>query len=305
MTQKEFTIKKNEFLNYLDVEKNLAQNTQKAYASDLQQFIQFWDHLDKDTQNHLPLRQIIERYLVNLFYKKIDKSSIARKLSCFKSFEKFLRAQGFKIDLKLRRPRLDKKLPVYLSVDEVFYLLDQVTDEQLPTRHPIRDKAIFELLYATGIRCSELVAIAFDDIDWHNKTIRILGKGSRERLVLFGQKSKKKLLEYLDKERPKPKKNNEFIFLNYRKQPLTTRSIQRIFEMFRKLLKIERHITPHKIRHSFATHLLNQGTDLRIVQELLGHKSLASTEKYTHVSLEELAKLCDTIHPIYDVKKKK
>ena len=305
MTQKEFTLKKDEFLTYLDVEKNLAQNTQKAYASDLHQFIQFWEHLDKDTKKHLPLRQIIERYLVNLFYKKIDKSSIARKLSCFKSFEKFLRGKGFQIDLKLRRPRLDKKLPIFLSVDEIFYLLDQVTDEQLPTRHPIRDKAIFELLYATGIRCSELVSIAFGDIDWHDKTIRILGKGSRERLVLFGQKAKTKLLEYLDKERPKPKKNNEFIFLNYRKQPLTTRSIQRIFEMFRKLLKIERHITPHKIRHSFATHLLNQGADLRVVQELLGHKSLASTEKYTHVSLEELAKLCDTIHPIYDVKKKK
>lgn len=304
MTQKEFCAKKDEFLAYLDVEKNLAHNTRKAYSSDLQQFIQFWDNLDEHMQKNLPLRQVIERYLVNLFYKKIDKSSIARKLSCFKSFEKFLRAQGFLIDLKLRRPRLDKKLPVYLSVDEIFYLLDQVTDDQLPTRHPIRDKAIFELLYATGIRCSELVTIRFADIDWHNKTIRIAGKGSRERLVLFGQKSKKKLIEYLDKERPKPKKDNEYIFLNYRRQQLTTRSIQRIFEMFRKLLKIERHITPHKIRHSFATHLLNQGTDLRIVQELLGHKSLASTEKYTHVSLEELAKLCDTIHPLYNKEKK-
>ena len=204
---------------------------------------------------------------------------------------------GIVLKLKLNRPRLDKKLPIYLSVDEVFYLLDAVTDEQLPTKKPARDKAIFELLYATGIRCSELVAIQFKDLDMNNKTIRILGKGKKERIVLFGQKAQTRIIEYLERERPKYAYAHEHLFVSNRLEALTPRTVQRIFEMFRSFLKFEKHITPHKIRHSFATHLLNQGADLRVVQELLGHKSLASTEKYTHVSLEDLTKLCDTIHP--------
>ena len=288
---------KNDFLTFLRVEKNLSDHTLRAYESDLNQFFEFWGKLSDDDKLHLTPRQIIERYLVALFHKKIDKSTIARKFSCFKSFEKFLKSCGVILKLKLQRPRLDKKLPIYLSVDEVFYLLDTIADEQLPTKKPSRDKAIFELLYATGIRCSELVAITFKDVDMAQKTIRIKGKGRKERIVLFGQKAKEKLERYLTHERPKVADGNDHLFLNNRDEPLTTRSIQRVFEMFRSFLKFERAITPHKIRHSFATHLLNQGVDLRTVQELLGHKTLASTEKYTHVSLEDLTKLCDTIHP--------
>jgi site-specific recombinase XerD len=301
----EFIEKKNEFILFITVEKNLSVHTQRAYESDLNQFIEFWQELPADDKKNLELRQIIERYLVNLFYKKIDKSSIARKFSCFKSFEKFLLTQGIVLKLKLQRPRLDKKLPVYLSVDEIFYLLDTITDEQLPTKRPARDKAIFELLYATGMRCSELIAIHMKDLDMPNKTIRIMGKGKKERIVLFGQKAHDKLQQYLTNERPRVYDSNEQLFLNYRNLPLTTRSVQRIFEMFRAFLKFERPITPHKIRHSFATHLLNQGVDLRMVQELLGHKTLASTEKYTHVSLEDLTKLYDTIHPAHTIMKPK
>ncbi|MDR3550267.1 MAG: tyrosine-type recombinase/integrase [Candidatus Babeliales bacterium] len=301
----EFIEKKEQFLLYLDVEKNLALNTYRAYQGDLNQFITFWHELPADEQNHLDLRRVIERYLVSLFYKKIDKSSIARKFSCFKSFERYLRTCGIIIELKLKRPRLDKKLPLYLSVDEIFHLLDTTQDADLPTKHPIRDKAIFELIYATGIRCSELTAIRFKDIDMTNKTIRICGKGSKERMVLFGQKAHDKLVQYLAVERPKSNSSDEYLFLNYRGQLLTSRSIQRIFEMFRGFLKIERRITPHKIRHSFATHLLNQGTDLRVVQELLGHKTLASTEKYTHVSLEDLARICETTNPLGKMMKDK
>lgn len=296
---------KQEFLTFLKIEKNVSNHTLRAYESDLKQFFQFWHHLLDADKEHLAPRTIIERYLVNLFYKKIDKSSIARKFSCFKSFERFLQAQGIILKLKLQRPRLDKKLPIYLSVDEIFYLLDTINDEQLPTKKPARDKAIFELLYATGIRCSELVAITFRDLDMEHKTIRIKGKGKKERIVLFGQKAHDRLIHYFNYERPKGIEAHEHIFLNNRDQKLTTRSVQRIFEMFRSFLKFERHITPHKIRHSFATHLLNQGVDLRTVQELLGHKTLASTEKYTHVSLEDLTRLCDTIHPIHSKPKPK
>jgi len=301
MKLKEFQKKRDEFLLYLSVEKNLSDNTKRAYKADLKQFDLFWSNLHKEEKKRLSFRRIIERFLVSLFYKKIDKSSIARKFSCFKSFERYLRTQGTKIELQLTRPRLDKKLPVYLSVDEIFHLLDSVKNEDLPTKRPYRDKAIFELIYATGIRCSELVNIEIKDIDFTNKTIRIFGKGRKERIVLFGQKAKERLTEYVDKERPRFFNQNEKIFLNYRNEPLTSRSVQRVFEMFRKFLKIDKPITPHKIRHSFATHMLNQGVDLRVIQELLGHQTLTSTEKYTHISLKKLSKICNESHPIKNI----
>jgi len=305
MNHKEFKEKKDEFLVYIEIEKNLSENTRKAYESDLNQFLTFWQDLPENDQKNLSFRHVIEHFLVNLFYKKIDKSSIARKFSCFKSFEKFLRTQGIELALKLTRPRLDKKLPIYLSIDEIQYLLDQVTEKQLPTKRPIRDKAIFELIYATGVRCSELVNIKLSDMDMSNKTIRIIGKGNKERIVLFGQKAKNRVETYIEKERPKTCLQNEYLFLNPRGSQLTSRSVQRIIVMFRGLLHVDRRITPHKLRHSFATHLLNQGAGLRVVQELLGHKTLASTEKYTHVSLEQLSKLCDTIHPLHTILKQK
>ncbi len=297
MNFEEFKQKKEQFLKYINVERNLAQNTQRAYAGDLNQFIEFWQDLTEEEKQLLPIRQIIERFLVSLFYKNIDKASIARKFSCFTSFEKFLQTQNINLSLQLTRPRLDKKLPVYLSMEEITHLLDEIQVQDLPSKRPYRDKAILEVLYATGVRCSELVSISINDIDFTNKTIRIFGKGRKERITLFGDKAKKAILNYLQLERPEIKNNNEKLFLNYRKGPLTSRSVQRVLEMFRSFLNIGRALTPHKIRHTFATHLLNQGTDLRIVQELLGHKALSSTEKYTHVSLGELKKTCEKTNP--------
>lgn len=305
MQLQEFVEKKEEFITYITIEKNLAENTCRSYASDLEQFATFWQRVNTTEQIILPLRQILERFLVSLYHKKIDKSSIARKLSCLTSFEKFLRGQGINLSLKLVRPRLDKKLPMYLSVDEIFHLLDTVTNETLPTKFPLRDKAIFELLYATGIRCAELINIHLYDVDMENKVIRITGKGRTERLALFGQKAKDRLIAYLTKERPVAQSSQEHLFLNHRATKLTPRSVQRIMEMFRKFLHIERAITPHKLRHSFATHLLHQGVDLRVVQELLGHRTLASTERYTHVSPSHLAHMCDTLHPLNTMIKKK
>lgn len=301
----EFKHKMEQFCTHLKIERNLSDHTVRAYSSDLQQFILFWDGLTDQEKELLSLKQIIERYLVGLFYKKIDKSSIARKLSCFKSFEKFLLASNIELKLNLKRPRLDKKLPVYLSVEEMLHLLDNVKESDLPSRFPIRDKTILELLYATGIRCSELVNIRFCDLDLQNRTIRIKGKGNKERIVLFGEKASNRVSAYLQKERALPQKQDEQLFCNYRHEPLTSRSVQRIIQMFRHFLKIDRPISPHKIRHSFATHMLNQGVDLRVVQELLGHQSLSSTEKYTHVSLEKLSKMCNEIHPIHTILPKK
>lgn len=305
MTLNEFETTIQTFLTHLEVERKVSMHTVRAYESDLRQFLIFWQSLNTDDQTKLSFRQLIERYLVSLYHKKIDKSSIARKFSSFTSLAKFLRTQGITLDLNLKRPRLDKKLPTYLSVDEIFHLLDAIPDHALDSKFPIRDKAIFELLYATGIRCSELIAITLADIDFTYKTIRIKGKGNKERIVLFGEKAKNKLHDYLKSERPIITDPTHPLFLNYREQSLTPRSVQRILQMFRSHLAINRSITPHTLRHSFATHLLNQGVDLRVVQELLGHKTLSSTEKYTHVSLADLTTMCDDLHPINSLKKSK
>ena len=305
MNKELFEQHKDAFLLYLKAERNFSEHTLRAYYGDLDQFISFWSTMPDYDKSHLGLRQIIERYLVSLFYKKISKSSIARKFSCFTSFERFLLPRGIELQLNLKRPKIEKKLPIFFSVDEICHLLDSIKNEVLPTRHPIRDKAIFELLYATGVRCSELVNIRIADIDIQAKTIRILGKGKKERIVLFGTKALEKIKEYYEFERPQIYDHNEELFLNYRYEKLTTRSVQRIIKMFRSFLPIDRQLTPHKLRHSFATHLLNQGADLRSVQELLGHKTLSTTEKYTHVSLENLAKMCERIHPINSILNKK
>lgn len=293
----DFFNKKKEFLIHIEVEKNLSENTYRAYESDLDQFYLFWLTINNKSPHEISLKKALERFLIMLYHKKIDKSTIARKLSCFQSFEKYLLSGGIELRLKLTRPRLDKKLPIYLSIDEIIHLLDTVKNEELPTKSPLRDKAIFELLYATGVRCSELVNIKLHEIDFEQKIIKIMGKGKKERIVLFGTKALKKIREYIEHERYQ-QTESPYLFLNNRNEQLTSRSVQRIFEMFRKFLNIERKITPHKIRHSFATHLLNQGADLRIVQELLGHKTIASTEKYTHLSVLELTELCDTLHPM-------
>jgi integrase/recombinase XerC len=303
MDQKNFSNHVPEFLDYVKIERNLSAHTHRAYAGDLKQLINFWQTVEKREKEPASLHQVIERFFVALYHKKIDKSSIARKISCLHSYEKFVeKRHNIILDLKLTRPRTDKKLPVYLSVDEVFYLLDTISPEQMPTPYPLRDKAIFELLYATGIRCSELINIKMKDVNFNEKTIIIYGKGRKERMVLFGDPCRKKLLNYISHERAIIRNNAEHLFLNYRNEPLTTRSIQRICGMFREFLQVKRAITPHKLRHSFATHLLHQGADLRTVQELLGHKTMASTEKYTHVSLERLTTLCTEKHPILNKK---
>jgi integrase/recombinase XerC len=304
MDRTTFITKKNEFLQQLTMERNLSQHTIRAYTADLNQCIQFWETLPHDDQQHLSVRHIIERYLMVLFYKKLHKSTIARKFSCLRSFELFLAKQGIMLNLKLKRPRVEKKLPVYLTIDEMFHLLDKIEDDALPTQFPARDKTILELLYATGIRCSELVNIEIGDLDMKQKTIRILGKGRRERMVLFGDKSAEMLTRYFKEERYHVQSSEEPLFLNYKGTRLTTRSVQRVIQMFRGFLKIERPITPHKIRHTFATHLLHEGADLRTVQELLGHKSLSSTEKYTHVTLNDLKKVVTNQHPMQRMLKK-
>jgi site-specific recombinase XerD len=298
MNREEFKTAIDSFLKHLHIEKNLSDHTLRAYYSDLHQMLEFWNRIQDHESITISLRQAIERFLVALYHKKIDKSSIARKVSCFRSLERYCLSMGTRLSLKLTRPRLDKKLPVYLSLDEITSLLETIDSQTLPTKRPYRDLAIFELLYATGIRCSELVSITNGMIQLQEKYLRVMGKGRQERMVLFGSKAQKRIMEYLEKERPSMINEHDILFISQRNTPLTTRSVQRIVKMFRAFLETKEKITPHKLRHSFATHLLSQGTDLRVVQELLGHKSLSSTEKYTHITPKELQIMCDNLHPM-------
>jgi site-specific recombinase XerD len=264
-----------DFLNYLIVERRRSLHTQRAYTIDLEQFRAFWERIDRS----LELKHALDRYISALYKQQLDEKSIARKLSCFSSFGKFLKAKNSDINLVLERPHILQQAPICISVEEMAQLLDSI-DEELPSKYPYRDKAIIELLYATGIRSSEIVAITMNRVDMQAKTIRIVAK-KKERLVFFNTAAQERLLRYINYERPEVKSLDEFLFLNYRHKAMTSRSIQRICVMFRSFLTGSNHLTPHTLRHSFASHLINQGTDVDIVQELLGFSTPVSTEKYT------------------------
>ena len=183
-----------QFLIYLEVEKNVSAHTLRAYRSDLRQLIVFWERIaKKEPEIARDLSKIMQRFVRSLYFKKIAKASLARKLSCVRSLVNFLKGEGIIVPLSVKNPRLNRKLPSILSVDEIFYLLDSIKNADLPTRYPCRDRAIFELLYATGVRCSELVSIRLQEVDFEAKSVVVSGKGRKSRLVLFGQKAKKVL----------------------------------------------------------------------------------------------------------------
>lgn len=288
-----------EYLRYIRLVRNLSAHTQRAYAADLAQFLTFWEAYEIKKNSRFIFKQVVDPYFLMLFEERSDKSTIARKVSCLRSFLKFAKDEHkITVPIRLSRPRLDKKLPTYLSVEEITRLLDTTTPEMCKGSFPYRDLAIIDLLYSTGIRCAELVAIRMMHINMREQTIIIRGKGRRERMVLFGEPCKKKLLYYIEKERPQSKYATDYLFVNYRHLPLSTRAIQYICNNFQPFLGPNRILTPHVLRHSFATHFINNDGDLCTLQRLLGHSSLTSTEWYTHVSLERLTKLCNERHPL-------
>lgn len=301
MTYKQAEQHKEDFLTYVDVERNLSPNTYKSYQYDLEQFFDFW----VNTSKKLSFQETLKKFFMHLYRQNMKRSSIARKIACFKSFEKYLNLSNVSIKLNLTTPKIEKKLPTYLSVDEINYLLDTLPDDKLFTQRPIRDRTVLETLYATGVRCSELCNIELTDINFDQQSIIIDGKGSKERMVLFGQKAKQKILHYIQTERAQDNsKKSNYLFLTKRGTTLQERSVQYILKNFSRNLPSKKQITPHKIRHSFATHLLNAGMNLRALQELLGHSSLATTERYTHISTKDLKELYTKINPLSIMKKK-
>jgi len=286
-----------EFLSFLKHEKNASPHTINSYRRDLNQLALYLSE-KKITLTGVD-NVILRSFLATLYEKELKKSSVARKLAAIRSFfqycirMKWLNDNPAKI---VATPKQDKYLPSFLSEAEVEAFLDfPQSDRPLD----LRDRAILELLYATGLRVSELVGISLEDVSFKERLIRVMGKGKKERIVPFGRKAEDSLKNYM-RARDFIFKGNietEAIFLNYRGERLTTRSVQRIVDKYIKTSAMRRKISPHSLRHSFASHLLGRGADLRAIQEFLGHESLATTQKYTHVDLKQLLEVYRKSHP--------
>ncbi|MCP4482707.1 MAG: tyrosine recombinase XerC [bacterium] len=284
------------FIDYLKIEKNVSEHTLINYQSDLEQFLEFLIKKDKDFQD---IDRLLGReYLAMLAAQNYKPNSIARKVSAIKSFYKFLIAEKEINEtnfLYLRTPKKAKNIPVFLSEDEMIDLLNAPTDTDWRS---FRDKAVLEILYSTGIRVSELVNLKLSDIDFLGETIKVFGKGRKERVVPIGLKALKAIKIYLDSVMGKyVLLNEDKILRNRLGTALTVRSIPRIIAKYVRQVSIVKNISPHKIRHTFATHLLNAGCDLLSVQKMLGHVNLSTTQIYTHVEIERLKKDYKKAHP--------
>jgi tyrosine recombinase XerC len=293
-----------EFLLYLKVEKRYSVHTLLSYRKDLEQFSDYLsEYLGRDVRNdNDALAEIdlmgVRGFINHLHQKGFQKTSIARKLASLRSFFYFLCRQGHLTQnyaAAVRTPRLPRKLVQVLQPEEVINLLD-IDFGQAATG--IRDRAVFELLYATGLRIGELTTLKVRDIDFDSRDISVLGKGNKERIVLFGSKASEALRDYLTvRSQLLHGADPQNLFLNQHGRRLTETRVRQILDSYVRKLAIHKKVSPHTLRHSFATHLLQSGADLRLIQELLGHSSLSTTQKYTHLNLEQLLKTYQKAHP--------
>ena len=282
------------FNKSLKTERDVSEHTLKAYAKDLKEFVSFID-IDKNPQDvdNLDIRS----FLASLYHKKLKKSSIARKLASIRAFYKYLYREGYvkKNPAKLvSSPKVQKYLPRFLTIDEAFTLMETPKGD---TFQATRDKAVLELLYSSGLRVSELTMLDINDIDITESVMRVKGKGKKERILPIGMKALEAMKNYLS-ERISKKKKSQSLFLNRRGGRLTQRSIRRIVVKYGRMIALKGCLSPHVLRHTFATHLLHNGADLRSIQELLGHSSLSTTQKYTHVDISYLMEVYDKAHPM-------
>jgi integrase/recombinase XerC len=298
-----------QFLEHLKYERNVSSHTLRNYQSDLAQFLDYLAPADPKSgkRNEPPLSSIdhitIRDWLATLHSAQKKKTSIARKLAALRTFFQFLVREGL-LELNpaklVSTPRLEKKLPPHLSIEEAVRFIES---PDLTTDLGKRDRAILELLYATGVRVAELTTLNLGDIDHRNQLIRVMGKRRKQRIVPFGEPAAIALKDYLKVrdnflfKAPISEREDEALFLNYQGTRITTRSVGRMVEKYIRICADMHNISPHALRHSFATHLLDSGADLRDIQELLGHARLSSTQIYTHVSMEKLIEVYDKAHP--------
>ncbi len=296
------------FVDSLLSEKGYASNTGRAYEKDLTEFLQFIagesDGEDSRRMDRLPPTGMdalqIRAYLGYLYKKGNRKSSIARKLSALRSFFRFL----VKLQVldenpaeDIMTPKQEKTIPSFLSVDDMFRLLDSIETETTAGK---RNRAIFETLYSSGMRVSELTGLNSGDIDFYRLSLRVTGKGNKQRIVPIGKKAAESIQRYIQQLRIETgflPGSEDPVFVNLRGGRLSTRSVQRILEKMISVCGLSVPISPHGLRHTFATHMLDAGADLRVVQELLGHQSLSTTQKYTHVTIAKLMETYDRAHP--------
>jgi len=295
-----------QFLEHLRYERNASQHTLRNYAIDLGQFLDYLINIGKGNAikvndiDHLTIRE----WMAHLYSQNKKKTSIARKLASLRTFFQFLVREGVLEQNPARlvsRPRIEQKLPTTLSVEEVTKFIEM---PDLSTDLGKRDRAILEFLYATGVRVSELVNLNLRDIDFREKVVRVTGKRRKQRVVPFGDYAAQALMLYLVEARPKflancppSKRDEQAVFLNYQGTRITTRSVGRMVEKYIKQCADLHSISPHSLRHTFATHLLDKGADLRAIQELLGHARLSTTQIYTQVSMEKLIEEYTRTHP--------
>jgi integrase/recombinase XerC len=281
-----------EFIAYLKNERGVSLHTLRAYNRDLHEFLSFLDKRPARIDN-LDIRS----YLASLHYKKLKKSSISRKLASIRSFFSYLYKEGHirKNPARLvSGPKNQGRLPRFLTIDETFSLMDA---PQGDTFKPSRDRAIIEFLYSSGLRVSEMTLVDIGDLDIKECLIRVKGKGKRERIVPVGSGAMNAIKSYLP-ERISLRKRSQALFLNNRGGRLTQRSIRRILIQYGRIIGLKGCLSPHTLRHTFATHLLHGGADLRSIQELLGHSSLSTTQRYTHVDITHLSEVYDSAHPM-------
>ncbi len=287
------------FLEQLRVVRKASEHTVRAYARDLSDFVAFLE-AEGVTEWQQVTVLTLRQYLNWLFAQGYERRSIARKLSSVRSFFRFLARMGYisvNPALDLKQPRLPQKLPMVLEVSEVERLL---SSPDTSTPRGLRDRAILELLYATGLRVSEVASLRISDIDFAEKLVRVKGKGGKERIALLHDEALNWLERYLTESRPlflqRGKQVTDIVFVSQKGTPLTVRQIHRIVDGYAKKV-LGRRVSPHALRHSFATHLLEGGADLRVIQELLGHSSLAATQIYTRLSRTHLKRVYEKAHP--------
>ncbi len=283
-----------DFLRYLLIDKNYSNNTIESYKEDLLKFSEFFNNKDISSIDIDDLKRYV-KYLNN---QELNELSISRNISCIKSFYKYLNIEKIienNPSNSLFLPKVRKKLPNTLSEEEVDLLLDiKLTD-----MFSYRNKAMLEVLYATGLRVSELVNLKMENIDFESDIIRTYGKGNKERVIPIGEYAKIYLEKYLNEYRYQMLKhgNNEYVFLNNHGKNMTRQGFFKIIKQIANDAGIKKEISPHILRHSFASHLLKHGADLRTIQELLGHSNVSTTQIYTHISNEELKENYKNYHP--------
>lgn len=288
----------NEFLRTIQLEKNFSAHTVKGYEQDITQFLAF---LNVEGINDLRDVEYLHArlYVTNLYNEKMSRATISRKISSIRTFFRFLNKE-FGLDdssfLSLYHPKKEKRLPNFFYEDELSRLFEANQGDDMKS---VRNMALLELLYATGIRVSECTSIELSDIDFHFSILRVMGKGRKERIVPFGQYAHDALLKYINEARPLLMKNEKHnrLFVNMRGGELTERGVRYILNEMIDNACLHTKIYPHMLRHTFATHLLNNGADLRTVQELLGHANLSATQVYTHVTKDHLRSTYMKTHP--------